>query len=99
MVRTANLVILVLRVFLVGIQNIGNELELFVSAIRTSFPTFDNIHEVTHGFFGMVNMSNFRQLEINVLLPLLPCEALGPSQSNRFQIVAVGVVLQDTDHP
>jgi hypothetical protein len=72
MVRTANSVMLVLRVFLVGIQNIGNELELFVSAIRTSFPTFDLIQEVTHGFSGMVNMSHFCQLEINILLPLRP---------------------------
>jgi hypothetical protein len=72
MVRMANLVILLLQVFLIGIQNIGNELELFFSTIRTSFPTFDIIHEVTHEFSGMVNMRHFLQFEINVLLLLLP---------------------------
>jgi hypothetical protein len=39
MVWMANLVILVIRVFLVGIQHIGNEFELFAYAVVIGFPT------------------------------------------------------------
>jgi hypothetical protein len=58
----ANLVIPILRVFFVGIHHISNKFKLFVSAVQTIFPTFDFIHEFTHGFSGMVNMRHFRQL-------------------------------------